>query len=170
MRTASQYHAITLSATRFYPTSGTFSTEFGVLSKDAHGGDTLSMSPTIILIYDYFKYTQLPGYAHYRSTKPGRASARLILPPRKPRSSFTRELDKEFFLVCNEDPVKDEDVNLIDQINEFHHGDRVLDDTFHASGIYRKMLTTLLHRCPNLKTINVRKLKAVEHIPGWRGD
>ncbi|KAF2996833.1 hypothetical protein E8E13_003331 [Curvularia kusanoi] len=66
-------------------------------------------------------------------------------------------------------PVEDEDVNLINRINDIHHDDSLLDDAFHASGIYRNMLTTLLRRCPNLKTIYVRKLKAGEHIPGWRG-
>ncbi|KAF3004829.1 hypothetical protein E8E13_004191 [Curvularia kusanoi] len=69
MRARSHLHTITLPVSQFYPSNGTFSTEFGVLSKDAYGGDTVSMSPTIILIYDYFKYTRLPGYAHYKSAK-----------------------------------------------------------------------------------------------------
>lgn len=61
------------------------------------------------------------------------------------------------------------DVKIINDINAAHADDVMANGDFIISGEYRMMLTTLLQRLPNLKTITCRKLAAGEQIPGWPG-
>ncbi|KAF1927055.1 uncharacterized protein M421DRAFT_422289 [Didymella exigua CBS 183.55] len=62
-----------------------------------------------------------------------------------------------------------EDVKIINMINAAHSDDVMANGDFIISGEYRTMLTAVLQRLPNLRTITCRKLAAGEQIPGWSG-
>lgn len=61
------------------------------------------------------------------------------------------------------------DVEIMNEINASHAEDVITNGDLIIAGEYRDMLTTLLQRLPNLKTITCRKLDAGEQIPGWSG-
>jgi len=61
------------------------------------------------------------------------------------------------------------DNQIMHEINVSHAEDVITNGDFVIAGEYRSMLTTLLQRLPNLKTITCRKLDAGEQIPGWSG-
>ncbi|KAF1835894.1 hypothetical protein BDW02DRAFT_494864 [Decorospora gaudefroyi] len=63
----------------------------------------------------------------------------------------------------------DADYEIIHYANQEHTNEVALQGAFHVSGGYRAMLVGLFKRLPKLETINVRKLKVGEHIPGWNG-
>ncbi|KAF3041881.1 hypothetical protein E8E12_004368 [Didymella heteroderae] len=64
---------------------------------------------------------------------------------------------------------RNKDIKVINEINAAHAHDVIANGDFIISGQYRTMLTVLLQRLPNLKTITCRKLAAGEQIPGWSG-
>lgn len=61
----------------------------------------------------------------------------------------------------------EKDCKIIEAINAHHADDMAFNGSFITGGGYRTMITLLLSRLPNLKTITVRKLHAGEDIPGW---
>ncbi|KAI4630925.1 hypothetical protein J4E83_002451 [Alternaria metachromatica] len=70
------------------------------------------------------------------------------------------------------EPTEDqlyEDEEILEFANDEHkHWSRV-NESFCHTGAYRTMLSLVLAKLPNLRTIQVRKLYPGEHIPGWAG-
>ncbi|KAH6868653.1 hypothetical protein BKA58DRAFT_198512 [Alternaria rosae] len=70
------------------------------------------------------------------------------------------------------EPTEDqwyEDAEILEFANDEHeHWNRV-NELFCYTGAYRTMLSLVLAKLPNLKTIRTRKLYPGEHIPGWAG-
>ncbi|KAJ4985084.1 hypothetical protein SVAN01_09455 [Stagonosporopsis vannaccii] len=63
----------------------------------------------------------------------------------------------------------DKDFSIMRTIDAAHAQALNEDGNFIISGMYRKMLTTLLERLPNLTEVTIRKLAPGEQIPGWSG-
>lgn len=61
------------------------------------------------------------------------------------------------------------DMDKIHNINIAHTNAVAENNAFIHTGAYRKLLTMLFSRLPKLETVNVRKLRPGEHLPGWDG-
>lgn len=72
--------------------------------------------------------------------------------------------------IWGEFDFNERDVDLIEAINNAHWHDVLLNGDFVTSGDYRTVLSKILKRLPNLKTITIRNLTPGEHIPGWVGN
>ncbi|KAI4927171.1 uncharacterized protein J4E92_006336 [Alternaria infectoria] len=70
------------------------------------------------------------------------------------------------------EPTEDqlyEDEEILEFANDEHKHWSRANESFCHTGAYRTMLSLVLAKLPNLKTIQVRKLYPGEHIPGWAG-
>ncbi|KAI4649338.1 hypothetical protein J4E93_003654 [Alternaria ventricosa] len=70
------------------------------------------------------------------------------------------------------EPTEDElyeDEQILDFADDEHKHWSRINESFCHTGAYRTMLSLVLAKLPNLKTIQVRKLYPGEHIPGWAG-
>ncbi|KAL1795549.1 hypothetical protein ACET3X_005773 [Alternaria dauci] len=65
--------------------------------------------------------------------------------------------------------IRDTDRRIVLSVNDKHEEWDRINKPFCHSGKYRQMLSIVLSRLPNLKTIVIRNLHAGEHIPGWEG-
>ncbi|KAI4923995.1 hypothetical protein J4E85_008154 [Alternaria conjuncta] len=70
------------------------------------------------------------------------------------------------------EPTEDqlyEDEEILEFANDEHKHWSRINESFCHTGAYRTMLSLVLAKLPNLRTIQVRKLYPGEHIPGWAG-
>ncbi|KAI5381178.1 hypothetical protein J4E82_000378 [Alternaria postmessia] len=65
--------------------------------------------------------------------------------------------------------VRDTDRRIVLSVNDKHEEWDYINKDFCHTGGYRTMLSVMLSKLPNLKTITTRKLHVGEHIPGWEG-
>lgn len=76
----------------------------------------------------------------------------------------------EALLNWNDVDVTNEDMSVMYQVN-VEHANMVTTEIepFLNTGGYRSLLTLLLLRLPNLRTIEIRDMMPGEHHPGWKG-